>query len=407
MTKADLETVRTAEQEKRTAVNLKIAYISDERFPSVHTDTQQVMKTMDALGKAGVQVDFIQPRMWKHLSKSAAERKQNICDYYNVDGHFQIRDILLWPASDLRVEKFFHGIAAPLKAALGQYDVVYTRNLLPLLVASGLRAPILFETYRALPNTDPQAFRLVKLASRGSRFVGISTHSEYSRQIMIQNGIPQEMIQAIPNGFDHRDFDIHMDMTSARQALQMSETEKIIAYTGHIRPDKGVDSLLDVAHECSEVTMLIVGGSEGNVAQLKQTVENRRLTNVKLVGQVPIREVPKYLAAADLLILPPSSIPLKNATVLPMKTFTYLAAGKPILAPDQPDTQGVLVNESNCLTVVPDVPEAAAKAVRRILNDPALSRRLGEQARKDASLYTWDGRAANVVRFVRRRLSRS
>ena len=153
--------------------------------------------------------------------------------------------------------------------------------------------------------------------------------------------------------------------------------------------------------------MLIVGGSEANVAQLGQTVESRQLTNVRLVGQVPIREVPKYLAAANVLMLPPSSIPLKNATVLPMKTFTYLAAGKPIVAPKQPDTQGVLVNESNCLTVAPDVPAEAAQAVRYILANPRLAAELGAQAHKDAALYTWDGRAANVVNFVTSRLNRS
>ena len=33
-------------------MGLKIGYITDERFPSVHTDTQQMIKTADALGGA-------------------------------------------------------------------------------------------------------------------------------------------------------------------------------------------------------------------------------------------------------------------------------------------------------------------------------------------------------------------
>ncbi|MBN2714590.1 MAG: glycosyltransferase family 4 protein [Deltaproteobacteria bacterium] len=388
-------------------MNLKIAYISDERFPSVHTDTQQVMKTIDALGRAGVEVDFVQPRMWKHIGKSLAERKAEICRYYNVEGHFNIRDILIWPASDLRVEKFFHGVAAPIKAAFGKYDVVYTRNLLPLTLAATMHAPVLFETYRALSNTNPKAFRIVKRASRCRGFLGISTHSQYSRQVMMQAGIQPEMIEAIPNGFDPGDFAALPDKQEMRKKLNFRPDEKIVAYTGHIRPDKGIHSLLDMAEELPEATMLIVGGSESDVDQLRQTVSDRRLNNVQLVGQVPIAEVPWYLAAADILVLPPSALPLQNATVLPMKTFTYLAAGRPIIAPDQPDTRGVLEHERNCLTVEPDVPAKAAAAARRIWESPTLADALASVAKADSARYTWDGRAANVIKFVTRRLGRS
>ncbi len=120
----------------------KIAYISDERFPSPHTDVQQVVKTIDALGGLGATVHLIQPRLAKHLFVSKEQRKARICDYFNVEGRFELHDILLWPASNLRVEKFFHGLAAPLKAALGDYDVVYTRNLLPLVATSQLGLPV-------------------------------------------------------------------------------------------------------------------------------------------------------------------------------------------------------------------------------------------------------------------------
>ena len=49
-------------------MSLRIAYISDERFPSIHTDTQQVVKTIDALGRSGVHVDLIQPRMMRRTA---------------------------------------------------------------------------------------------------------------------------------------------------------------------------------------------------------------------------------------------------------------------------------------------------------------------------------------------------
>ncbi|MBN2340693.1 MAG: glycosyltransferase [Deltaproteobacteria bacterium] len=388
-------------------MNLKIAYISDERFPSVHTDTQQVMKTIDALGRQGAIVDFIQPRMARHVTLPAAARKRQICEYYNVEGNFNIKDILLWPASDLRIEKFTHGIAAPLKARLGKYDVVYTRNILPLLIAAGLRAPVLFETYRALPNTDPWAWKMVKRAIPSKRFVGISTHSEYSRQVMIDAGVAPDMIQAIPNGFDPRDFAALPDKQRTREKLQFTPDQKIICYTGHIREDKGVHSLLDLAEECPDIITLIVGGNDTEVSALDTVVKQRSLKNVRLVPQVPIKSVPEYLAVADVLVLPPSSIPLQRATVLPMKTFTYLASGRPILAPNLPDTKGVLENGRNCVTVEPDVPSKAAAALKQLIAQPDYAMQLANQAREDAKKFTWDGRARNLISFLERRLQKA
>jgi glycosyltransferase involved in cell wall biosynthesis len=225
--------------------------------------------------------------------------------------------------------------------------------------------------------------------------------------VMVDNGIAAEKIKTIPNGYDPREHAQLPDKDAARSILNLTADEKIIAYTGQIRPDKGVDALLDTAQVCPETTMLIVGGSVSEVAELQKMAAQRQLSNIRLVSQVPIREVPTYLAAADILILPPSSLPLKSATVLPMKTFTYMAAGKPIVAPEQPDTRGVLIHERNCLTVPPDMPSATAVAIRSILSSPSLARELSNNARQDATQYTWDGRAAKVIAFVKEKLARS
>lgn len=385
-------------------MKLKIAYISDERFPSFHTDTQQVIKNIDALGRLGMEVDLIQPRLWSHLRKNVSTRKKEICHYYNVEGCFNLKDILLWPASDLRIEKFTHGLAAPFKTKLGNYDLVYTRNIIPLLVASRLGFPVLFETYRALPHTDPWVWRLVKMAFRHKQFIGISTHSEYSKQVMIDAGAPPSLVEAIPNGFDPNDFQNLPSKEDARKKLGLTIDKAIVVYTGQIREDKGVHSLLDLAHECPEVTMLIVGGTIGSVEELRSVVNQQKLTNVQLVPQVPIYQVPDYLAAADILILPPSAAPMQKATVLPIKTFTYLAAGRPIIAPDVADTKGVLIKDVNCIKVQPDVPTAAAAAVRQLLRTPNEAERISVQAKLDAKKYTWDGRAKNLVQFLERRI---
>jgi|LSQX01.2.fsa_nt_gb glycosyltransferase involved in cell wall biosynthesis len=387
-------------------VSLKIAYISDERYPSVHTDTQQVMKTIDALGALGARVDFIQPRMAKHLLKPPAQRKADICRYYNITGNFELRDILFWPASDLRAEKFFHGILSPLKTFFGNYDAVYTRNILPLVTASRLHQPVLFETYRPLCRTNPSAFRALRRAAQHRGFLGVSTHSEYAREAMIEAGLPRDIIRAIPNGYDPADFQHLPPQADARRELDLPAGQHIAVYTGHIRPDKGIHALLDLAAELPEVLMLIVGGSPSDVERVRSDVRARNLDNIRLEGHVPMQRVAHYLSAADVLVLPPTAKPLMGLghTVLPIKTFTYLAAGKPILAPDLPDTKGVLAHDQNCWMVPPDVPAVAAQGLTHLLHNPALAQRLAQQARDDAQHFSWEGRATRLLQFIEERI---
>ena len=387
-------------------MSLRIAYITDERFPSVHTDCQQIVKTADALAGRGCAVDFIAPRMARHLFMSRQERLRAIASYYNVEGRFTLRDLLLWPASDLRAEKLFHGLFAPLAAALGDYDVIHTRNILPLTASARLGLPVLFETYRALPESDPRAWRAVLRASRGRRFLGIVAHSDFSRESLVANGAAPDAVATIPNGYDPADFADVPPRDEARRALGLPADRPLAVYAGHLRPDKGVGALVDLAEDVPEAHLVLVGGKREDIDLVRADAERRGLSNVSLPGHVPVTRVSWYLAAADVLLLLPTAAPLKHAgrTVLPMKTFSYLAAGRATLAPDLPDTHGILVDGRNAVLVRPDDRADAANALRRLLGDPGLSGALGRGAAADAAQYTWDGRAQRLIAFYESRL---
>jgi glycosyltransferase involved in cell wall biosynthesis len=107
------------------------------------------------------------------------------------------------------------------------------------------------------------------------------------------------------------------------------------------------------------------------------------------------------------LIQPPSSLPLHvvGNTVLPMKLFSYLAAARPIVAPDTADVRELLHNEDNALLVASGDAEATARAIRRLATEPALAARLAENARVTAEGLTWDARAEKLERFLMQRLA--
>ena len=150
------------------------------------------------------------------------------------------------------------------------------------------------------------------------------------------------------------------------------------------------------------------GGVDSAVAAARAVDAGHEVVGVHLALSETPDALPAWLHAADLLLIPPSRAPLERYRncVLPLKLFSYLAAGRPILAPFAPDTAELLADGENALLVPPGESEAAAAALDRILGDAALAARLGAAARAAARELTWDRRAERIEAFLEARLSR-
>jgi glycosyltransferase involved in cell wall biosynthesis len=114
-----------------------------------------------------------------------------------------------------------------------------------------------------------------------------------------------------------------------------------------------------------------------------------------------------YLYAADVLIIPPSLEPLQRHgnTVLPIKLFLYLAAGRAILAPIAPDTAELLSDGKNAALVPPGEMDAMLGSLTRLVSDSAYAQHLGAQAREMAKSLTWDHRAVRIRDFLAAKLA--
>src|SRR4029077_1011946 len=86
-------------------------------------------------------------------------------------------------------------------------------------------------------------------------------------------------------------------------------------------------------------------------------------------------DVPRLLAASDLLVLPSLYEGLPNVVLEAMRFR------KPVVATAAPGTTEVVVDGETGLLVPVKTPTALAKAIRAVLRDPSLARRLGEAGR--------------------------
>jgi glycosyltransferase involved in cell wall biosynthesis len=206
------------------------------------------------------------------------------------------------------------------------------------------------------------------------------------------------------NGYAPAHFTPALTRETARTRLGLEATDCIATYAGHVDTTKGIHFLVRVAQQIPDVIFLLVGAAPGSEDEriVLRSVEEAGARNVRLLPHVTPSEVATYLFASDCLIIPPTAAPFHHhrRTVLPMKTFSYLAAGRPIVAPDLPDLREVLRHNENALLVPPDNVDAAAAAIRLAVFNRPIGEKLGSAARGDAAQYTWKARAKRFATFL-------
>jgi glycosyltransferase involved in cell wall biosynthesis len=150
------------------------------------------------------------------------------------------------------------------------------------------------------------------------------------------------------------------------------------------------------------VVFLLAGGELQEVERLRERAYDQQLTNMIFTGFLPNAALPYYQAACDVLLMPYQQQVAASSGgdiaryLSPMKLFEYLACGRPILSSDLPVLQEIL-NPSNAVLLPPGDVSAWVRAIQELRLEPERSARLGEQARLDASRYTWEGRAAQIL----------
>jgi len=377
---------------------MKIAYVFDRPLPARETDSEQALQTLAAFARQGAEVRLVLPQ------QTPARSARELADHYRVSGDFELvstpSPVVGWSTG----RKWWHATHAIHLPAVTSADLVYTRNFPTLFALARGRQPFAYETYRPWPDQ----FRILRPAFRRALgapgFVGGIFHSQLACSCYERLGVPSERLLVAHNGHDPARFRDPQPRAELRAALGLPRDRPIVVYTGHINLTKGLDSVFRMARRLPQALFLLVGSERRGIVEALA----RRHDNVQLVPWQPFEAVTRYLLAADVLLQPPSLVPLRliGNTVLPMKIFLYLAAGRPIVAPDLPDLREVLHHDENALLVPAGDPEAASRAVARILDDASLATRLGDAARQTAAGLTWDARAERVLTFLEQRLAR-
>jgi len=159
--------------------------------------------------------------------------------------------------------------------------------------------------------------------------------------------------------------------------------QKIIFYAGTFEPYQGLDLLLESAEmmvkQKKDFIFLVLGGNDTQVADFKDMIHNKNLENwFKLTGMVPPDHIPDYAEISDVLVSP-----RKSGTNTPLKIYSYLKSGKPILATNL--TTHTQVLDENVAQLVDPNPDSMADGLLYLLNNPEKAGILAQNAQKLAA----------------------
>ena len=151
--------------------------------------------------------------------------------------------------------------------------------------------------------------------------------------------------------------------------------------------------LLEAAREIGDIGahVLLVG-----IVQEPDYVSNAS-DNVSFTGFVPPSEVPSYLAAADMMVMPSTDRLHYASYTSPLKLFEYMASGRPVVVSDLPVLGEIVRDGENALVYPMRDVGALADALRRLWADQDLGRALAEQAWRDVQRYSWQARATRIL----------
>lgn len=366
--------------------------------PDRKADREQTMGTVAALARRGVQVTLLMPRGPDDPVLTAAA----LADYFAVEGQFRLVQRDSGWAGEALARTLFWLRQIYRDPEIEQADLLYSR--IPAMLGLGGRSPLPFaaDHYRPWPDDLPVIRPLLRRTARNPKCLGLILHSAYAADAYARAGVPAEKLLVAHNGAEARLMGQPSDKAAARARLGLDPDRFTAVYAGRLNAQKGLDQILALA-DLRPGTLFLLVGSEG---EGPIEAEARRRSNVRIVPWQEPAALPAWLHAADVLLIPPSRAPLEQFRncVLPLKLFAYLAAGRPILAPEAPDTAELLQDGDNALLVPPNDPAAAAAALDR-LRDPVLAARLAAAAYARSGELTWDRRAEKIEAFLRARLS--
>lgn len=274
-------------------------------------------------------------------------------------------------ASLVHVHGFRVSVPGRMAARLARIPAVYTVH--NSLLTAAARGGVKRKLYTAVER---------RLISSTSLYIAVSRAIE--RELADKLGVSTDKIATIPNGIDSKPF---LEAAAKRKAVASGayDTDSRVDTVSGITvcrliPSKGVADLLEALALLTarglKVKWQVVGDGPEREELAKKARTLGIADRVTFSGYRPAEELPGLLAAADIFALPSKS----EASGLAV--LEAMAVGIPVIAARSGGVPELVADGQTGFLVEPGKPDELARAIERVLREPALGVALGENGRQ-------------------------
>lgn len=376
---------------------MKLFYLTNLRLPTEKAHGFQIMKTAEAFGLLGVNVEMVVPRRKNYIQKTFQEfyRLKYYPSVYWLTNTFGIVEYFS-KRSYFFLQRISFGMQAFFFAITKKDIVIYSRDLLLSFFLSLAGKKVVYEDHE--PKKKLRSLYAFLLAHISKKVVV----SEHLLTLYQQMGINSLTYIFAPNGVDIDLFTkTKSDHSIWNKHFSIPVGTSVVLYVGHFYAWKGVYTLLDAASLIDNSAVVLIGGTPEDFSKVAQYISEKKINNVYLHPFVPQYEIVPFITSADILVLPNTAKEersLKYTT--PIKLFEYMASGTPIVASNIPSITSYLRDGENALLVRPDDPEDLAKKINFLCSTPEIGKKIANTALLHSAQWSWEKRAKKILSFI-------
>ncbi len=397
------ETLRATFNDRRHLI-----YILNSRMPTEKAHGNQVAKMCEEFGKLGALVE-----LWYPNVTANPLRGKSIFGYYGVAEEFF--PIPIESGQSLALRRWLPKLGFYLVGV--RYLLTLLRRHIPkdawcyvrkaevvwLLKRKGAR--VVFECHEWFQHFAWIQMMLLRRADM------IVTTNRYIKQKFIERGFPESKVVVAPNGVDLSVFAIDLTKEEAVKKLGLDGAvpgilkKRVLMYTGKLTTmgeDKGVEDILQalVLLRDANVVFLSVGGSaEENEKYRKRAWELGIEDLTYFIEHQPKERLALFQRAADVLLMPFPKKAHFEYFMSPLKTFEYMASGRPIVASDLPSIREVL-DDDTAFFSMPGEPRSLAETIGVALERGVDAKEKAGRARAKAKNHAWSARASRLLDMI-------
>jgi phosphatidyl-myo-inositol alpha-mannosyltransferase len=197
--------------------------------------------------------------------------------------------------------------------------------------------------------------------------------------------------EIIPNGID-----LDLFSPDVQPYPEYMDGKLNILFVGRLEPRKGLSYLLkafkSIKKSTPDARLIIVGPGKRSRANYERWVRNNHIEDVVFIGFASQEELPRYYRTADIFCAPATGRESFGIVLI-----EAMAMGKPIVATAIEGFRCVVTPGEDGILVKPRSSEQLKKALMKLINNPGMRRKMGENGRIKAQQYSWKKIARKII----------